>query len=112
MFKSLTLTGSQEAPPNNSSATGSLKYIYNPKDKTLRYESVYTGLSSAYSGAHFHSGAVGQNGPILKEVDFVNQRATGVWSLTDADIVRLNNGQVYFNIHSTLYPDGELRGQL
>jgi len=110
--KTVILTGSQEVPPNISQANGILRYTYKPSEKAIHYESHYSGLSSEYVSSHFHSGRVGENGPILKEVEFRDGRASGVWTLTDSDVEKLINNSIYFNIHSRIYPDGEIRGQL
>ena len=65
--------------------------------------------------AHIHDGEVGKTG--LPVVGLV-QTAPGTWTvpanfvLTDAQVLRLKAGANYVNVHTTLNPDGEIRGQL
>ena len=65
--------------------------------------------------AHIHDGNVGAVGP---PVVVLTQSVPGTWTvpantiLNDAQIARLRAGGYYVNIHTTLNPNGEIRGQL
>ncbi len=72
-------------------------------------------------GAHIHVGFAGQNGGI--QIELVPTPSTDLsggtftaalntFTLTQAQIDLLNNRQLYINIHTTVYPSGEIRGQL
>ena len=52
------LTGSQETPPNNSTATGRASLLLSPDEKTARVSLTFSGLSSAQTDAHIHGPAV------------------------------------------------------
>ncbi len=53
-----TLTGSQETPPNNSTAVGRASLLLSPDEKTARVSLAFSGLSSAQTDAHIHGPAV------------------------------------------------------
>ena len=37
---------------------------------------------------------------------------TQVFTITSAQVTQLKAGQFYFNVHSTIFPGGEIRGQI
>lgn len=86
---------------------------------------------TAVTAAHIHVGAAGTNGPIIFSlfesflgVPFVSPRSgsltafnlqarpeAGISSFADA-INAILAGNAYINVHTTAFPDGEIRGQL
>jgi hypothetical protein len=121
-----TVAGAQEVPPVASGAQGSGQATLSDDQKTVRYNFTVSGLTGAPTEAHFHIGAPGQNGPVAKTLCRVSGGCGGgivsyggTWSacdatqpLTQADVNALLAGNVYFNVHSAAYPNGEARGQL
>ena len=108
------LNGSSEVPPNPSTASGRGTLVF---DSTTRAVIVAyaTHNVAATSVAHIHTGAVGVSGP----ADVVTLAAgTNVWTaphprtLTAQNVADIANGNTYFNVHSTAYPGGEIRGQI
>lgn len=65
--------------------------------------------------AHIHEGAVGVSGPIIFPMT-ESYAGSGAWStaatLSEAQLATLRAGNYYFNVHSTAYPGGEIRGQI
>jgi len=112
------LTGAQEVPPLETSASGSAALVLT--DYGLAYKVTVTGLTIGGPGAHFHNGAAGTNGAIVRHIedDFVNNTAKGIWRATDAEplteelIAALLLGEIYFNVHTAANPPGEIRGQV
>jgi hypothetical protein len=125
---STSLNGMQEFPSNNSSATGlaSFKVMDN---NSVWYEINVTGLDKVMK-AHLHLGKIGTNGdPIVMlfnsgptgringtlvsdkflAADFLGPMSGK--SITDI-VDKMKSGEIYVNIHSGSFPDGELRGQI
>src|ERR1051326_5209200 len=105
------LTGAQETPPNSSSATGTATVLLSPDEKTARVSLNFSGLTSPESDAHIHGPAApGVIGPILFPLPNGNV-SDFLISLTPTDVSNLKNGQLYVNVHTSNFPNGEIRGQ-
>lgn len=86
---------------------------------TLRYNVLFTGLTSNASAAHFHNGEANQSGGVVKELTPANNMLTGIWTKYDAMspltpnlISELLKGSLYFVVHTDSNPGGEIRGQV
>ncbi len=105
------LNGAQETPPNNSTGTGTATVLLSPDETTARVSLNFSGLTSAQTDAHIHGpGAVGVIAPILFPLPSGNV-SDFLISLTPTDVSNLKNGQLYVNVHSVNFPNGEIRGQ-
>ncbi|HEX5701912.1 MAG TPA: CHRD domain-containing protein [Pyrinomonadaceae bacterium] len=105
------LTGAQEVPPNSSTATGTATLLLDPNEDEARLALDFSGLSSAQTGAHIHGpGAAGSSAPILFHLAN-GSLSDVVISLTPTDVQNLKNGLLYINVHSSNFPNGEIRGQ-
>jgi len=114
-----TLTGHQEVPPNNSTATGSGTVVLNsdPALTTITVNLTFSGLAANATAAHIHGPAMpGVTAPII--IPFTNFPAStsGTYSntfpITPEQVSQLLDGLLYINIHNTPFPSGEIRGQL
>lgn len=106
-----TLNSVQEVPPTASTGTGSGTFIL--REDGLQYSITVQGLTASISDAHFHLGAAGVSGGVLAPITFNGNTATGVWTnLTDDQRNAILAGNVYVNIHTITYPNGEIRGQV
>src|SRR6185369_12406613 len=100
----------------NPPPSGSGSIILDPVTKVISGSFTTTNVSNA-TLAHIHDGDVGVAGPVIVPLQ---QSAAGspTWMvpansvLTDAQIARLQAGGYYVNVHTTLNPAGEIRGQL
>jgi hypothetical protein len=129
---SATLSGENEVPPTESNSTGDAQFQLSDGDdgQEVAYSVNLTGFDDIVA-AHIHSGNVGENGPIVATLsegeeadgDSVELQFTGNIQTNDlagpledseiADLVDLmNNGSAYVNVHTELYPDGAIRGQI
>ena len=61
---SATLSGKEEVPPTDSSATGWAKFQTNDNGTQVSYWINLTGMNEI-TGAHIHNGSAGQNGDIV-----------------------------------------------
>lgn len=106
-----TLNGTSEVPANASTATGTSTLVFNNSTKTFTVTTNYTGL--VVTNAHIHKGAVGVSGPpVFPFTTFTSPITFTSAALTAAEEADLFAGLYYVNLHSTLYPNGEIRGQL
>jgi len=107
----------------------------------ISYELSYSGLEGNVTQAHIHFGAVAQSGGVstflctnlgngpagtqpcpaapatitgtLRPADVIGPAGQGISAGQFAELVAaINAGFTYVNVHSTLYPAGEIRAQL
>jgi Ca2+-binding RTX toxin-like protein len=158
----VVLDGSQETPPNDSTATGLGTVTFDSDAVTATYSIRIEGLDFGpatgappqtpetdddVTNAHFHNEVRGVAGPvvfgqiapaqdnddltIVQNADAVAQNADGSWTvsgrwdMTDPANVSIANFAddlgsaavgsevpLYYNVHTSLFPAGEIRGQL
>jgi hypothetical protein len=105
------LTGAQETPSNNSAGTGTATLLLSPDETSARVALNFSGLTGAETDAHIHGpGAAGVVAPILFPLPSGNLSDFQI-SLTTTDVSNLKNGLLYINVHTTNFPNGEIRGQ-
>jgi glucose/arabinose dehydrogenase len=127
------LLGSSERPnPVPTPATGFMTILFNPAQDFLTATFSFAGLTTPTTpgGAHIHVGGPEEAGPIIfpvsdfpggitsgqfttffSESNFVPRPERGINTFRDA-IDAILGGNTYFNIHTTMFPGGEIRGQL
>lgn len=110
---SATLNAASEVPPNPTAGTGTGTLAVDTRDRMMTATVTTTNVPG--TAAHIHEGAPGVNGPILIPLT-ESPAGSGVWSvtaqLTDAQLTALRAGNLYFNVHTAVYPDGQIRGQI
>ena len=105
------LTGAQETPATNSPGVGTATLLLNPDEASARVSLNFSGLTSVQTDAHIHgAGAAGVIAPILFPLPNGNI-SDFLISLTPTDVSHLKNGLLYINVHTTNFPNGEIRGQ-
>ena len=123
-----TLSGANEVPARSTAASGFSQVII---DGDRVHYSVEVDDIQNVTAAHIHTGAQGVNGPvrvtffpndlhpqrlsvsdktILAEGTFTSSNVSGI-SYADL-LTAIRNGTAYVNVHTTLFPGGEIRGQL
>jgi aldose sugar dehydrogenase len=106
-----SLNGAQETPPNNSTATGTATLLLSPDETTARVALNFSGLTSAQTNAHIHGPAApGVAGNILFPLPN-GSFSDFLISLSATDVQNLKSGQLYINVHSSNFLNGEIRGQ-
>jgi hypothetical protein len=111
----INLDGLQETPPNASPAFGSGTARLNVTRDTLFFNISWSGLLGSFTASHFHRGAAGVAGPVIHSItsDVVGNTAVGFWAgLAAQDVNDLLSGNLYVNVHTTVFPGGEIRGQV
>ncbi|MEZ4386876.1 MAG: CHRD domain-containing protein [Candidatus Krumholzibacteriia bacterium] len=105
-----TLGGNQEVPPNASPATGTATITLSDDQTSATYTVEFSGLEGDQTAAHFHQAPAGSNGGVVFALA-VGSPIGGVWPLSASDVAALLAGEIYVNVHSTMFPGGEIRGQ-
>jgi hypothetical protein len=117
-FTSLPMLGSKEVPPNISTATGTFNGVYNESTNEFIFTATFSGLAGTTTAAHFHGPApVDSNAGVqIGWSGFPTGVMSGVFSdtvvLSEAQEDQLLAGRWYTNIHSSVYPGGEIRTHL
>ena len=130
------LSGIEETPAIITDGTGSFRARFAPDGNSVEFELTYSNLSAPATVGHIHLGQRGVAGGVavflcggggkpacpatggtitgtFTAADVVGPTAQG---LQPGDYERLiraaKEGITYVNVHSTLFPQGELRGQI
>ena len=122
------LSGPNEVPPRTSSASGAAGFTLD--GNVVHYSVEVEGLGDIIA-CHIHVGAAGVSGPV--RVPLCSASTPGVanggavngvlvqGSFTAADVVvisfddllnAMRSGNAYVNVHTKVYPAGEIRGQV
>ena len=113
------LSGTQEVPANTSSGTGASIAELNELETQVTVSVYYSGLSSNTAAGHIHGPAA----PGANAADRLRSRrhrplqwrvrsSPATFPITPTQVAQLKGGQLYTNIHSMNFPNGEIRAQL
>jgi CHRD domain len=136
LFKT-TLSGLNETTPNTSTATGSGTLGLSTDQNSVDVFLQWAGLTGPAVGGHVHCcAAQGANGPVAIDfgpsavatgsltrtydltllstysAGFLNANGGTAASARTAFLNGLLGGRAYYNVHTSTYPGGEIRGQL
>ncbi len=135
------LVGTEEVPAVSTDGRGSFRARISNDDGAIHYELAYDKLEGTVTQAHIHIAQKGVNGGIsaflcsnlgngpagtqacpapparitgvITANDVIGPAAQGVSAGELDELIRaLRNGVAYANVHSTLWPGGEIRSQL
>jgi hypothetical protein len=107
------LTGAEEVPPTGSAASGTGVLVVDPASRGISGSIAVSGMST--TAAHIHLAAPGVNGPIIVPLA---DAGGNVWTvppntrLSAEQLTAYKQGNLYYNAHSVLFPNGEIRGQI
>ncbi len=112
------LSGTQEAPPNASPAQGQIVGSYNDETNTLSFSLIFGGLTGTTLAGHLHAPAMpGVNASVI--IGFAGFPAgvnagsySNTYVLTAVQEADLMIGLMYVNVHTNVFPGGEIRAQL
>jgi hypothetical protein len=124
------LSGSNEVPGVVSGSGGTATITLNTATRAVTYKIDVYNMPSGTTAAHFHAGGPGVSGPVVVNFSVINNISndfaiSGTATATDLvprfaqgigsweDFVQaLTLGQIYVNVHSSVNPGGEIRGQV
>lgn len=107
-------TGAQETPSVDTPAVGFARFTLTADGK-LNYEVVVSGLLRGTPTAmHLHRGKAGVAGDVIYPLTTPSPTAatTGSVDFKAADLADLTSQGLYLNIHTDVFPAGEVRGQV
>lgn len=114
----LMLSGLNEVPPVTTTMQGWITATY---DVATRYLNLSINITSTdpftLTGGHIHSGTVGNNGPVVINLNpsganLTSYTQNAIVQLDATNAARLTSGRLYVNYHTENYPGGEVRAQL
>jgi hypothetical protein len=120
----INMNGEQVVPAVTSVAYGAGIVSTDRFDDNAHYVWNAGSLSATATGAHFHKNKIGFNGPQIYDMTSImlatgtDVSAEGFWTSTDAtpflpvNSLQLNKDSVYLDIHNSVFPNGEIRGQV
>ena len=114
MFKA-DLSAQDEVPPHTDlKGSGHVEATVDTDTLKMTYHVNYDGLTGIASAAHFHGPAEkGKNAGVLVPIaGKITSGMEGSATLTSAQLKMLEDGQLYFNIHTEANKAGEVRGQM
>ena len=113
------LDGLQETPPNASPASGDVQVLLNDITGAVTVTSgTYQNLLGPSTAVHIHGpapagvAAAVLIGLTLDAPGSTTGTVSGGGVLSSPNITNMINGLTYVNIHSQVFPGGEIRGQL
>lgn len=107
----VVLEGAQENPLSLSPTVGSGTVQVNTTTKTITYNLSYGALQGVPDAVYFQGPAVRRNvGPVKYTAG--SGAGYGSFTYNPADEADILAGRWYINIYSSLYPSGEIRGQI
>lgn len=113
-FYSYLTTGAETSPVMGSKATGFAVFKTSRDKMWLWVEVISDSLTQTPGGAHLHYGAPGVAGGVILDLSSLinGNRISGTVPVTPGLVDSIMSGMVYINLHTTMNPGGEIRGQL
>lgn len=107
------LNGMNEVPMAATNAVGLGTFLLAKHQGELQYRVVLNDLTGPIQAAHLHMGAAGTNGPVVLDLtpDISGNTIAGSADPT-MFLADLMAGDIYLNVHTTMFPNGEVRAQL
>jgi hypothetical protein len=114
---SVSLNGVQEVPMQATNGQGSCLVKLNSTETQFTVNCAYSGLTTPVVGAHIHdAGPVGVAGPVRFDFNYTGATSGTIgpltFDVTPAQVADLRAKRWYVNIHTSMFTDGEIRGQV
>jgi hypothetical protein len=112
------MLGVGEVPANGSRALGFGTVGLSADQTRITVNMHFSGLSAPASAAHIHGpGGAGTNASVLFPFTGVPAATSGAipeqsFNITPTQLGYLQNGYLYMNVHNSVFPGGEIRGQI
>ena len=116
MFQAF-LSGLGENPPNGSPGSGFATLTLNAAQTQITVDENWSGLLAPATASHIHGpGGAGTNAPVMFPLSGVPAATAGaipeqVFTINPTQVGYLMSGYLYANVHTSVFPGGEIRGQ-
>ena len=113
-----SFTGAQEVPPTVSPGTGAGTVLLNNTEDQITVMASFSNLQTNANAAHIHGPAPpGVDADIVFPLSGVPAATSGIipdqsFAINATQLGDLKAGQHYFNVHTTGFGGGEIRGQI
>ena len=108
--------GMQAVPLSSSTATGAITGNYDGSNNTLYGTIKWSSLTGTPTAIHIHFGAPGKTGypyfNLVKVPKGLTDSVTFSSSFTESLEGGVSRNLYYFDIHTSTFPNGEIRGQI
>jgi hypothetical protein len=106
------MNGFQEPTPVTAGGSGWGHFTIDTDANMLNYHIVIDSLTGTESAAHIHGySLIGVNAGVVHGLPAGSPKI-GTWNYPDAMEEAILNGRTYVNVHSSIAPGGEIRGQI
>ena len=107
-------TGSAEVPPVDTDVVADARFMLDRPTRTLSYRATVFGVTSGeVLFMHIHRGHQDEGGPVVFLMSTPGaSRVSGSFTLNPAALEDLEEGNLYFDVHTKQNLAGEVRGQL
>jgi hypothetical protein len=111
------LNSAQQTTPNGSTGVGYGTVLLDDSMAQITVNEWWSGVGAPVTASHIHTAPAGANGPVTFPFSGVPSSTTGSipqqsFAISAAQLANLNAGNMYFNVHTTQFPGGEIRGQI
>jgi hypothetical protein len=112
----MQLNGVNEVPSNQSTASAMVTVTLDRNTGAVTVHGTFQGLTSSATAAHIHGPAVaGTNAAVIIPLTVpaaTSGDVTGSATMSSPQMNDMINGMTYVNIHSMMFPEGEIRAQI
>ena len=106
------MLGSTGVPATDSPGKGTAELMVDTDTKKVTWTMTVEGLSGDATAAHAHGPASAtESAPPVIDMSG-DMMMKGSADITEAQWTDMKAGKYYVNVHTTKFPDGEIRGQL
>jgi hypothetical protein len=109
----IPIDATQEFPATGAATAAAFSMVaVDTLTNALSYDERIVALSATETAAHIHGFAgTGANAGVLS-AQVLGTQKIGVWGYGAANEDNVRDGLTYFNVHTTAFPGGEIRGQI
>jgi len=112
----MNLNGASEVPANASAGTAAVRVTLDQATGDVVVDGTFTGLTTPVTAAHIHGpAAAGANAAIIVPLTITGTTdgtVSGTGNMNSGQMNDMLTGMTYVNIHSSMFPSGEIRAQI